>query len=268
MNWISIGLAALSGVLAAIIANLIVRNPKERRSAYVVAFVIFFALLQGLSREYIFPDVNAWNQSRKAESELLEIPAFQAIKQYDPQTYENLLSDIKRAIKSGSSDGSQITGMVRDRISGLVQKRLPHASDEAVASYMNVMLTEIDELNAHGGDLCYRFLFPQQSEPFDGRKYFSKQTQEADLAALANIIKTSAENPQPIPPENDVIPKLQPIFADLATEHGDDIVMLQNPGAANVDKAKVCSMAAGLYARILKLPPSESGTILRFMLSQ
>jgi len=69
MNWISIGLAAL----------------------------------QDIAREYVFLGLTAWNQARNAESALLEIPAFQAIKQYDPKTYKNILSDIKGSLRKGSA---------------------------------------------------------------------------------------------------------------------------------------------------------------------
>lgn len=267
MDWISIGLAGLSGAVAAAMASLLVRNPKEKRAAYTVVVVICFVVLQGLSREFIFPDLNAWNQARKAESALLEIPAFQAIKQYDPTTYKILLSDLKGSLREGL-DESQVIGMVRGHIAGLVQRRLPSASDEAVVSYINVMVTEIREIGSHGGDLCYRFLFPQQSAPVGWHKYFSKQTQEADLAALAQVIRTAAENPQTIPREADVMPTLEPIFVDLANEYGNDIDMLQNPSAPTVDRAKICSMTADLYSRILQLSKHESSKVLRFLLSQ
>lgn len=266
MNWISIGLAALSGGLAAAIATLAIRNPKEKRVAYAIVFFVSLAVLQGISRQYVFPDLNARYQIRKVEAALLEIPAFQAVKQYDPKTYEKLMSDLRESIKKGT-DESQMIGLVRGHITGLVQKRLPYASDEAVVTYMNVMLTEMNELNRQGNDLCYQFLFPQQSV-FDGRKYFSKQTQEADLAALAQVFKTAAENPQAIPGEADVMPVLKPIYVEFAKEHGNDIIMLQNPIAPNVDKAKVCSMVGGLYARVMQLPQNENGKVLRFMLSQ
>ena len=267
MNWISVGLAGLSGALAALIAALAIRNPKKNRAAYAIVFFVSLAVLQVISRQYVFPDLNAWYQMRKAESALIEIPAFQTIKQYDTKTYEAMMSDIKEAIKKGT-DESQIIGLMRGHVAGLVQKRLPYAADDAVVTYMSVMLTEIKELSEQGNDLCYHFLFPQQSAPFDGRKYFSKQTQEADLAALAQIVKTAAENPQALPGEADAMPLLTPIFLGLTNEYGTDIAMLQNPTAPNVDKVKVCSMADGLYARILQLPQNESSKVLRFMLSQ
>lgn len=267
MNWISIGLAALSGALAAMIAGIIVRKPKERLFPYAIAFVISFGVLQGLSREFVFPELNAWNVARKADSAFVDIPAFQAIKQHDPKTYEAILSDIRGSLRKGA-DEAQIIGLVRGHIVGVVQKRLPSASDEAVVSYMAVMVTEIHELHKYSSELCYRFLFPEKSGPIDGRKYFSKRTQEADLAALAQVIKTSAESPQSIPKEAEVMPKLEPVIFELEKKYGNDITMLQNPSAPTVDRGKVCSMTADLYKRIIEMPRNENGKILRFMLSQ
>jgi hypothetical protein len=267
MNWISVGLAALCGALAALIASLFVRNPKEKRIAYTVVLVVAFAVLQGLSREFIFPDLNAWNEARKVEAALLDVPAYQAIKEYDPKTYDSLLSNMKQSIKKGV-DESQIIGIMRGHMIGVVEKRLPHASDEATVSYINVMLTEMSELKNQGDDLCYRFLFPQQAAPLDMQKYVSKQTLKADLSALAQVIKSSAENPQPIPQEVDVMPQLKSIYLELAQEYGNDIAMLEHPAAPDIDRAKVCTMISGLYTRILQLPKDESGKILRFMLSK
>lgn len=276
MNWISIGLAALSGALAAALASVLVRNPKEKRVYYAIVFIVCFAAFQALSRELISPHINAWNGARKAEAALLEIPAFQAIKQYDPSTYESLVADLREFIKKEAqsqvlgvrNDESRIVGAVKRRIAEIVQKRLPSASDEAVVSYMSVMVAEMGELHRHGGDLCYRFLFPQHSTPIDGRKYFSKQTQEADLAALAQVIRTSAEKPQAIPREADVMPSLEPIIVELVKEFGNDMDMLRNPAAPTTDKAKVCSITIDLYSRVLRLPQNESSRVLRFMLSQ
>lgn len=275
MNWLNIGLAAVSGALAALLASLIVRNPKEKRTSYLVVFVMCFAGLQALSQGLISPHL-VRNRDRGLETALLESPLFKAIRQYEPNAYENLVRDLQEFTRretqsrvAGSRiDDAEITGAVRGRIADIAQKRLPTASDRAVVSYMGVMVAEIRELRRHGGELCFRFLFPQQSTPFDGRKYFSKEMQEADIAALVQVISSSAENPQLLPSRSDVEASLEPIIAELVREHGNDLSMLQNPSASSVDKGKVCSMTIDLYSRVLRLPMQESSRVLRFMLAK
>lgn len=195
------------------------------------------------------------------------MPAFQAIKRYDPNTYQTILADLRRGLKNGS-DESQLTAQLRGHLAPVIEKRLLHSSDEAAAAFVAVMVTETSELKAHGGDLCFRFLFPKGSPPIDGWKYFTKKTQEADSAVLVQVIKTSAERPTPLPPESEVMPNLQPAYDALAKHFGEDVQMLVEPYGAGVDKGKVCDMTIFLYSQLLELPRDVQGKAFRFMLSQ
>ena len=269
MDLIRIGLGGLLAALSWGIAWGLHPSLSEtgRRSyCFWMIVVVGVIVIFNLSDKYFGPKLTEWDNARTIESLMLKEPVYQAIKQYDPEMYENISSEFRKGLKQGS-DQQQIHGSVRDRITVFAQKRLPHASDEAVVSHIKIMLNEMDELNKHGGDLCFRFLFPQ-ARRIDAGKYLSKQIQEADHAALAQIIKTSTESPQPIPEEAEVKSKMKPILLELSKIYGNDLWMLQNPTASNVNKDKVCEMTADLYKEILKLPPNESGKILRFMLSQ
>jgi len=263
MNWTSLVLATLAGAMAGVLARVFAGDPKENQGAFAGTFVVALLALMAVSRTYVQP----WFDLRTAEAALLEIPAYQAIKKYDPKAYAGLMDDVRQSLKSGSSR-QEIFGIFRNRLTTIVQTRLPTASDEAVVTYMSATMAELDELYQRGGDLCHRFMFPQPGDAIDGSKYFSKQAQDADLAALARVIETSARDPQVVPRESDVMPRLQPIFTQLANEYGRDIALLQNPGAPSVDRRKICTMTASLYGKILGLPPDEGGKILRYLVSQ
>ncbi len=267
MNPMHLVAGAIAGALAAVIAHLIAGNAKENRNKYGLTFAISFAVLFALANTFVYPPLNTWYQVRNAEAEFLGSPAYRALKQHDPATYDRLIADFKQAVKDGK-DREATVAAVREHVVKAVQSRLPTASNESVADYMKVMLIEMQELNEQGGDLCYRFLFPQVSGPIDPVEHFSKETQKADLDALAEVIRTSAESPQPVPPESVVMPQLQTIFIDLANDHGQDIAMLQNPVAPNVDRRKVCQMTQNMYTKILRLPVEESGQLLRYLLGQ
>jgi uncharacterized membrane protein YgaE (UPF0421/DUF939 family) len=64
MNWIGIGLGAVSGVLAAGVATLLFRAPKEKKWAYGAVFAVAVALIHTLSWEFVYPDLNAWYSTR------------------------------------------------------------------------------------------------------------------------------------------------------------------------------------------------------------
>jgi hypothetical protein len=260
MNWTSIILAAVAGGIAGIVARLIA-NPKENRNTYLVAFFAVFGGLYLLSRSVILPKV----ELRQAEAKLLEIPAFKALRLHDSDAYGKLMDEVKVALKGGKKEG-EIFGIFRKHMVAIVEDRLPKASNDAVVEYIAATMAEMDELYRRGDDTCHRFMFPAAGEMLDARQYFSKEVQDRDLAALARVIETSARDPQRVPEDFEVLPRLQPIIEELTNEYGSSIALMQNPGGArNERKRKVCEMASSMYAKILDLPTEDGGKILRFL---
>src|SRR5512139_1731017 len=198
MIWISVAVGAICGVLAAGVAVLVVRNRKENPRSYSLVFAGTMALLIALSNAFVTPMIKASYAASNIEDSLLDIPAFAAMKQHDPATYKQIVENMKLAVTNGQSL-SDTHQAVQNDIVMLLQKRLPRASNEAAAMYTHVMVQEMSELQQKGGDLCYRFLFPQPGQPLDISKYLSDAAKKADLAALGEVIKTSALAPQPVP---------------------------------------------------------------------
>ncbi|QXI23534.1 hypothetical protein HU724_004470 [Pseudomonas iranensis] len=266
MVWINIAVGAVCGAVASGIVHVFTRKLKTKRNYSVITLIIMAALF-ALSRQFITPHINDYYNSAHLEDSLLKNPAYSAIKQYDPTTYNNILSQLDLATKEGKSQDEAVA-LVHASIVALIQKRIPYASDEAVATYMKVMVQELKELQRAGNKLCYGFLFPQRREAFDMSKYISTSTSQADQKALVEVIKSSSVAPQSIPTERDVLPLLQPILIELIGKYGDIVSILENAEALGVDKAKVCDMTIVLYDRVLQLPPSQGGKVIRFMFGQ
>ncbi len=267
MVWISVVVGAFCGVLAAGVAVLVVRKRKENPRFYSLVFAGIMALLLALSNEFVTPMIKASYAASNIEDSLLDIPAFAAMKQHDPATYNQIVDRLKLSVSNGQSLAATHEAIQND-IAMLIEKRLPHASDEAAAMYTNVLVQEMTELKQNGGDFCYRFLFPQPGQPLDISRYLSAPTKKANLAALGEVIRTSALSPQTIPTEADVAALIEPIITALAKQHGQDMAILQNPGAPGVDKGKVCGIMIDMYSQIALLPPAQAGKLLRYMLAQ
>src|SRR5262245_58662468 len=145
MSSIGIGVGALCGALAGLIAWM-VSSGSENRGKFGGIFAVAFVVLYGLARMTFLPGMEARHEARKLESTLAEVPAFRAIKQHDPTTYNSIVANFKKAVESGA-DRNEIIAKARAEITMLVMKRVPTASDESVSSYMKVMMTELDELS-------------------------------------------------------------------------------------------------------------------------
>lgn len=267
MIWIKLVVWGICGILAAGVATLVTLERKENKRLYNLVFVITILLLLGVSREFIMPQIQARYDSSTIDESLMANPLFASLKQHDSDTYIRITAKYKNAIAKGNSE-AEANAAIRDDITMLVQSRLPHASNEAAVKDISVMVQELTELQQHGGDICYQLLFPQAGQPLDISKYLSKTTQQADLIALGEVVRTSAVAPQEIPKEEEVSALLEQVINVLSNKYGQDVALLQNPGAAGVDKTKICAITIEMYRQILQLPPEQGGKLLRYLFAQ
>ena len=266
MNWINLGLEAAIGAISGILGTLLARKLTSKRYVPLTVFVLSFILFGALSKQFLTPVIHAWKVERDVERSLSEVTAFQHIAKYDPQVYRRIKAELVGSIRRGESQ-EQAVGRARQAVGALVMRYIPHASDESVVRYVRAMSIEIEELAEKNPDACYHFLFPDRYGSTDVTQYIKAETQRGDLAALAEVIRTAAEQPQPAPNGETGDALLKKLLNHFYASHEDDALLLQDPFAPNVDKKKVSKLIASLYREALNLPPEESGLLLRHMLS-
>ena len=267
MSWISVAVAAVCGVLAALIAALAAKGFNQNKPLFAGVFGGTIAFFLIVSHFYVTPSIKAHYEAGMLDRTLSGNAAFAAIKKHDPEAYAHMTAELRAGLLHGR-DKAELIELVRGEITTLVQQRLPHASDEAATEYMRVMVREMGELRSKGSDLCYKFLFAQAGHGLDLSKYVSANTMEADLSALGEVVRTSAVAPQPVPQPSEVMSRLQPVFAALSGRHGQDVTLLQHPQAPGVDRDKLCMISIDMYTLILQAPPDESGKLIRFLMGQ
>jgi hypothetical protein len=266
MTWINIGLGALIGAISGILAAVLAKRLTAKRYGPLIVFVSSFILLGFLSRQFLTPVIQTWKFGRDVEQSLSEISAFQHIAKYDPRVYQKIKTDMVDSIRKGEPR-EQALERARQAVTGLIVRYLPRASDEAVVRYVDAMTREIEELAEKNPEACYQFLFPDRYGPTDVTKYIKPETQRSDLAALADVIRTAAEGPQPEPNKATGDALLKKLLSKFYASQGDDALLLKDPFAPEVDKKKVSKLIASLYREALSFPQEESGFLLRYMLS-
>jgi hypothetical protein len=198
VDWASVVLAGISGALGAAVAYFFIRNPRERRTAYIVVFISSFAIFDSTFRVFLLPHIQVWQYEEKVDQQLQEIPAYQAIQESDPRSYDRIREIVHDGIRDGQGPDI-VASRIRGVISELVVKYIPHASDDAVIDLARVMVREIEQLTRVSPNVCYQFLFPEQYGCLDLGKYIDTKTRQDDLAALATLIRTATYHPQPEP---------------------------------------------------------------------
>jgi hypothetical protein len=154
------------------------------------------------------------------------------------------------------------TSLVMNEVSAVTSRRMGTASQDSLIALMREMVGNL-RLLQKDGDSCFRYLFPHVAGPADIAKHFDEAAQARSLTLLAEVIRTSAEDPAPAVAPNVAQEKLVPVVQALAEEFGDDAQMLGNVAAPGVDRHKVCTITISLYDRILRLPESDAAMVLR-----
>lgn len=267
MSWISVVAALVCAGLAGVIVMLALRGRKRETSHYAGLWLLLAGLLFAATQHFITPTLQARYDASRVDESLSSHAAFAAIKKHDPQTYDRIMAELREGLLAGQSQGVLIE-RVRAQVTSLVQQRLPRASDEAATEYLRVMVQEMQELRRQGGDLCYRFLFPQPGEALNLTRHVPLTLRDADAAALSQVVRSSTVSPQPVPQRAEVQPRMQPVMSALSARYGPELALLERPQAPGVDRDKLCSINIDLYSVILQMPASDGGKLIRYLMSQ
>lgn len=257
MPW-SILVAGAAGGLAGAAAALM-RSEGAKQIRIVVMIVLFFAFNWAGQRYVAKPLI--------VEQQLGELPAFAAIKQHEPATYQTMKSELVAAMQDGA-DKNAIALRVHNITASLAQKYIPRCSDQALLRYMRVTIDEVDQLSKRNPDLAFGMLFPEPGQFVDVRSNLDEATQKEDLAALADVISSGAGKPVHEAAGSRANDLMRQAFQELAAEDGADAVkVIANPHAPGVDKLQVCTLVSHLYRKIFALPEDDAALVLRTMLA-
>jgi len=254
------------GFISGAVAYFIAKKYPTRRILILAIPVLVFIALSALTKFLVIPPLHLWTVQQEIEKSLSQISAYEVIAKYDSKAYEEIRQEILISLRSRETHDEAIE-RTRKRVADLVSGYIPRASDDAISRYVKAMVKEIEELAAKNPELCYQFLFPRKYGAVDVTEHLTPETQREDLAALADVIRTAAEQPQPSPDSSVAETSLKKVLNQFAQVHGEDTLLLKDPFAPGIDKGKACGLIASLYEEVLKLPERESSLVLRYMLS-
>ena len=267
MDWYSVALTAFSAALAILLASFIFgkKPEKENYINYALVVILVFSLVSISSNKYILPEINSIKIKYDVQKTLSAIPGMQKIKKHEPGAYA-VMQEILIETKKMGYGSKMAAEFIQREISTIVNKWLPKSSDQAIISNIKVIIEEIDELQDQGGELCFRFLFPEDGNEIDKRKSLSKEMQKRDLAA-ANLIIQTYDPSRPIPKKEQVLPILEPILLEMYDIYGNDFLVLEDPATDNINKTETCTIVKSFYLKILEHNQNESVAVFRFLLS-
>jgi hypothetical protein len=205
-----------------------------------------------------------WYDGYSAESALLKQPVYRVLEKHEPAVFDKLVAEYKLYAREETRRETFIN-FANSEISLVATRRLAHASQNAVLALIGDMIVTARRLQKEPGDACFRYWFPQISGPPDIARYVDEESQARTLELMGEVIRTAAENPAPLPAPDSVKDNLANVINATYEQYGSDAQMIAHADDARTDRAKVCAITISVYERIMSLPPSESGALLRAM---
>jgi hypothetical protein len=205
-----------------------------------------------------------WYAGYSAETALLKQPVYHVLKKHEPQLFDKLVEEYK-VYKRDESRREDFVNVANYEISLAATQHLAHASQDSVLALVGDMVATARKLEKQPGDTCFRYWFPLVSGPPDVAKYIDAQAQAHTLELMGEVIRSAQENPVPLPNPDDVKDNLANVINATYEQYGADAQMIAHAGDARVDRTKACTITISVYDRILKLPPKQSGELIRAM---
>ena len=205
-----------------------------------------------------------WYEGYEAQAALLKQPIYRVLKKHEPALYGDLLNEY-RTYQRGEDRPENFLNLANSQISLAATQRLAHASQDSVLALMQDMVATAKKLQGKPGDACFRYWFPQVSGPPDIAQLIDARSQAHTLDLMAEVIRSAAENPAPLPDPEAVKGNLTAVVNATYDEFGADAQMLSHAEDPRADHAKVCTITISVYERILRLPPAQAGDLIRAM---
>lgn len=249
-----------SGIVAYGLSKVIFGD--EDSSKKNIATVVIFLLCMAVMKTTVIPKLHAKADKAKLDT----MPFIQAIKDKEPDTYNEFMALVDKAYAEGMTE-QQVVSAARAKFQSVFESRISTSSDEAIEGFVLAFLPALKQLEAESADVCFKFLFPKPSDGSSVQTYLSKDVEDKMMAAMTEVI-VSSNTEQASGSLDGLENELLTVFGTLAVKYEQkDLEALQNPHAPGVDKTKLCSITHDLYQEVLNLGKPKSTKVLRVMFS-
>jgi hypothetical protein len=242
-------------VVAAIVAFLVfyalhARLRNDQTARIVVALVVFLAVA-GTGRAVMKP--------RLEEAARMEIPFYRALKQHEPQMYDEMK-------ETGTNQLALLVG-VRKHTASLISKYAPSASEESLHRFLLISTEVMEAMAGQNPNDTYGAFVPGGKLNVSNI-HLPEDVVRRELDALAGIVDSGAGRPaQPLD-----VAAADAALARAADRiyrgNGDAVGVLARPDAPDADRSRGMRMVAAYYRSVLNLPPSERGMAERRLLTK
>ncbi|HXE90839.1 MAG TPA: hypothetical protein VNK82_07750 [Terriglobales bacterium] len=259
MDLAAIVVSGIGAGLAAALALLVVRRPDQNK--WLFSAIVFLGMFG--FRGLVMPHVRAWQIDRETQKALQGLRFYRALKESDPETYARIQRKVRDGLALGESPD-----IVASRVSPIVSEVLPkylvRTSNGAAVRFLeatNRAISEVDEGS------CFALLLPKKAGGNQRALQAVKTETQAELLdAMAEVIETAIQSPQPPPDQVRGEKLMGQVLERLPTEAASDFQVWNQSEFSAADQRTVCRTGRLLLSQILLLPRDDGGMLTRHLI--
>ena len=244
----------------------LIENLRTKLGPARLTAIVMTALLGGVVVFYFFllPHVTGSWATDQARADLLKVPVYVELQKHEPAVFAQLAADYALVLR-GRMSREEFTSVANASISTIATQRIAHASDAALLALLRDMLDKLELLRERAPEDCYRYLFPKVAGAPDLGRWFDAASQARTLGLMADVIRTSAEQPVEVPARFRVEPLLGPVINDIYAQYGENTQLIARAEEPGVNRRTVCAVSVTLYEKVMRLPPADAAAVIRTM---
>ena len=238
---------------------------KKQSGSGLQVFLWIFAIIVAIGGFAAFRFGLPWFLDKQADNELLKTPAYRQIAKWEPEAYAEMKRQMMASIQR--SDPPEVAqGHVRKIVEGLAKKYMKTADDMALIDYIKVTADEVRQVADKDPNVAFDMLFTSNAN-VDMTKYIDKATQQHDMEALAEVIRSGVAKEASPQDDQRAMQLLRGIVKSMHDDYGDQANLAFSPTQSS-NKAQSVQMALEFYKRVLTLRSDQSAKILRLLFSK
>lgn len=194
----------------------------------------------------------------------LDEPTFEAIRKYEPETYQKIKETLNKKIRNGA-DEADLQNMKTNYKKTVTERNLYQTSNEAAIGYFKELVKNLKKLEEEYPFLCLKSIYPDEYGYINLFNYIDEPNQMID--AMNNVIIDAYKKHNPA--MNAKAAEL--LLTKLTNKLGDDAncLNIETQDLQNSKQYKQhCDVVIRFYELILSEDKAAAGNALRYLFSQ
>jgi len=191
---------------------------------------------------------------------LLKTPVYAALKEADPTLYAALVRDFEEGFRLGWTI-EQIRAATYPKVAAVLARSLPHASNEALRRFGEVLLAEGRALQESEPPKCAALFAGSTS--LETLYAIPKELRNRELEVQADVILSAAREPHLTQALDELQPQLSEALASMPPAARADMDRISDPEMPRVAPARYCATILAFYDAIQALPDAKAGPLMR-----